>query len=61
MHTQEQQEGQKEREKKQVPHSAQSPRRLDPMIQDHDLSQNQESDTQLTEPPRCPRDRGDRA
>ena len=28
--------------------------RLDPMTPDHDLSQNQESDAQLTDPPCCP-------
>ena len=48
--------GEGERENlKQTPHSAQSPTQgLIPQPWDHDLSQNQESGAQPTEPPRCP-------
>ena len=47
--------GQKERESQaDFPLSAEPNTRLDLTTLDHDLNQNQESDAQPTEPPRCP-------
>ena len=56
----EQERGQREREKERESQadsmlSAQPDMGLNPTTPDHNPSWNQESDTQLTEPPRCPR------
>ena len=51
-------EGQREREKESLAVSTLSTEPdagLDRITLDHDLNQNQESNTQLTEPPRCPK------